>query len=335
MKHRSLGRSGLEISVLGLGSWALGGPDWAFGWGAQDDSDSIAAIERAVSRGMNWIDTAPAYGLGHSEEIIGRALRDLPPSERPFVFTKCGVVWSGRKIRHRLRAESIRKEVEGSLARLRLDVIDLYQIHWPDFPPEGPAPDIEEGWSALAKLRAEGKVRHIGVSNFDVSQLERIRSLSPVESLQPPYSVLQRGIEADILPYCLHHGIGVIVYSPLASGLLGGTMTRERLRSLPENDWRKTRSEEFQEPRLSGNLEIVERLRRMGDVRGVSPALIALAWTLRDPAVTGAIVGARSARHVDEIAGGAALDLTEEEVAEIDAISGYSRARGHPREEGS
>jgi aryl-alcohol dehydrogenase-like predicted oxidoreductase len=320
LNTRRLGLSGLEISALGLGSWAFGGPDWAFGWGAQDDSDSLAAITRAVSLGINWIDTAPAYGLGHAEEVIGRALGHLPGSERPLVFTKCGVVWSGRKIRHHLGAESVRREVEQSLARLRLEAIDLYQIHWPDFPPGGPAPDIEEAWSALAKLLAEGKVRHIGVSNFDVGQLERIRSVAPVESLQPPYSILRREIEADILPYCLRHGIGVIAYSPLASGLLGGTMTRQRLRALPEDDWRKTKGEDFQEPRLSRNLEIVDSLRRIADRRGVSPALIAVAWTLRHPAVAGAIVGARSARQVGEIAGAVAIDLTEEEVAEIDAF---------------
>jgi aryl-alcohol dehydrogenase-like predicted oxidoreductase len=273
-----------------------------------------------VSRGMNWIDTAPVYGLGHAEEMVGRALGNLPRSERPLVFTKCGVVWSGRKIRHRLRQDSIRKEVDESLARLRLDAIDLYQIHWPDFPPGGPAPDIEEAWSVLAKLLAEGKVRHIGVSNFYVGQLERIRSVGPVESLQPPYSILRREIEADLLPYCRRHGIGVIVYSPLASGLLSGTMTRERLNALPSNDWRKTKGEEFQEPRLSRNLEIVESLRRMGERRGVSPASIAVAWTLRHPAVTGAIVGARSARQIDEIASCAAIHLTEEEAAEIDSF---------------
>jgi aryl-alcohol dehydrogenase-like predicted oxidoreductase len=320
MKTRRLGLTGLEISVLGLGSWALGGPDWAFGWGAQDDTDSLAVISRAVSLGINWIDTAPAYGLGHAEEVIGRALRDLPRSERPLVFTKCGVVWNGRKIRHHLGAESIRREVDESLARLRLEAIDLYQIHWPDFPPGGPAPDIEEAWSTLAKLLAEGKVRHIGVSNFDVGQLERIRAVGPVESLQPPYSILHREIEADILPYCRRRGIGVIAYSPLASGLLSGTMTRERLRTLPENDWRKMKGEDFQEPRLSRNLEILDSLRRIADRRGVTPALIAVAWTLRHPPVAGAIVGARSARQVDEIAGAAAVDLTEEELAQIDAL---------------
>jgi aryl-alcohol dehydrogenase-like predicted oxidoreductase len=260
---------------------------------------------------------------------------DVPRSERPLVFTKCGVVWTGRRIRHRLGEDSIRKELEESLARLRLDVIDLYQIHWPDFPPGGPAPDIEEAWSALSKLRAEGKVRHIGVSNFDVSQLERIRSLAPVESLQPPYSIVRRGIEADILPYCLRHEIGVIVYSPLASGLLSGTMTRERLNALPSNDWRKTKGEEFKEPRLSRNLEIAEGVKRIGARRGVSPATIALAWTLGNPAVTGAITGVRSARQVDEIAGAAAVELTEEEVAEIDVISGRSREPARPPGEGS
>jgi aryl-alcohol dehydrogenase-like predicted oxidoreductase len=320
LKTRRLGLAGLEISVLGLGSWAFGGPDWAFGWGTQGDADSHAAISRAVSLGINWIDTAPAYGLGHAEEVIGRALRHLPGSERPFVFTKCGVVWSGRKIRHHLGSDSIRREVEQSLTRLGLEAIDLYQIHWPDFPPGGPAPDIEEAWSALSNLRAEGKVRHIGVSNFDVGQLERIRPVGPVESLQPPYSILHREIEADILPYCRRHGIGVIAYSPLASGLLSGTMTRERLRALPSNDWRKTKGEEFQEPRLSRNLAMVERLRRIGDRRGVTPALVAVAWTLRHPAVTGAIVGARSARQVDQIAAAAALDLTEQELAQIDEL---------------
>lgn len=320
MRKRRLGNTDLEISVIGFGGWAVGGGNWMFGWGDQDDDASVATIHRAVEHGINWIDTAAVYGLGHSEEVVARALRDLAPSERPLVFTKCGLPWNDRgKMKHRLKASSIQIEIEGSLKRLGVDRIDLYQIHWPAFPHGAPAPDIEEGWTTLARLRAEGKVRHTGVSNFDVGQLDRIRSIAPVSSLQPPYSLITRGIESEILPYCREHGIGVIIYSPMQSGLLSGKMTRERVASLPENDWRKTKSLDFQEPNLSRNLELVERLRNVGSRHGRSPAETAIAWTLRHPAVTGAIVGARRPDQVDQVVGAASFALSDADAREIEA----------------
>ncbi len=321
MRTRRLGKTDLELSVIGLGTWALGGAGWAFGWGAQDDADSVRTIHRAVMEGINWVDTAAVYGLGHSEEVIGAALRELPRAERPFVFTKCGLPWKKRKIRHSLSPESIRKEAEGSLERLGVESIDLYQIHWPDFDPKGPALGIGEGWATLVKLKEEGKVRHIGVSNFDVGQLERIRALSEVSSLQPPYSILRREVEAEILPYCLARSIGVIVYSPMESGLLSGKMTRDRIAALPDDDWRKSKSEEFREPKLSRNLERVESLRRLGDRYRASPGEVAIAWTLRNPAVTGAIVGARRPGQLEELVGAAALELDEEDLRTIDGLT--------------
>lgn len=294
MLRRRLGKTDLEISRLGLGCWAMGGGDWMFGWGQQDDADSVASIHRAVELGINWLDTAPVYGLGHSEAVVGRALRDVTPADRPMVFTKCSRVWTPRgKIHHNLKSESVERELEDSLRRLGVDTIDLYQIHWPAYPADGPAPDIEEGWETVSRLKASGKVRYVGVSNFDVRQLERIRPIAPIDSLQPPYSLLRRDIEKQLLPYCSAHDIGVIVYSPMASGLLSGKMTRERIDSLPGNDWRKTRSLEFQEPALSRNLEIVNRVRDVAESMGRSVAEVAVAWTLRHPAVTAAIVGAR------------------------------------------
>jgi aryl-alcohol dehydrogenase-like predicted oxidoreductase len=255
-----------------------------------------------VELGINWIDAAPVYGLGYAEELVGRALAAMPPSERPQIFTKCGLVWKERRIRQRLGAKSIRREAEASLRRLGVEAIDLYQIHWPN------ASTIVEAWRTLLELRREGKVRHIGVSNFDVPELERLRPIAPVESLQPPYSFARRGIENDILPYCLEHDIGVIVYSPLESGLLSGKMTRERIAALPDSDWRKSRGEEFREPKLTRNLALAERLRKAASPRGVSPAALAVAWTLKHPAVTGAIVGARNSRQIEELATAAAID---------------------------
>jgi aryl-alcohol dehydrogenase-like predicted oxidoreductase len=318
MEKRRLGTTDLAITPIGFGAWAIGGGGWAFGWGPQDDAESIAAITRAIDLGINWIDTAAVYGLGHSEEIVARALAGVPAARRPYVFTKCGLVWNEkRQIRHCLDADSIRREVEGSLRRLRVEVIDLYQIHWPSLPASGPAPDIEEAWAVLADLQRQGKLRYIGVSNFDAQQMARVARIAPIASLQPPYSMLMRGIEAGVLPYCQARQIGVIVYSPMQSGLLSGTMTRERVASFPPDDWRRT-STEFQEPRLSQNLALVERLRAIGARHRRSPGEVAIAWTLRHPAVTGAIVGARRPEQVDGVIGAAAFRLSEEEIAEIE-----------------
>jgi aryl-alcohol dehydrogenase-like predicted oxidoreductase len=308
LKKKRLGRTDLDLSVLGLGTWAMGGPDWPYGWGPQDETESVAAIHRAVALGINWIDTAAVYGLGHAEEVVGRAIAALPSPDRPLVFTKCGLVWKKKRIQQRLGAVSIRREAEESLRRLGVEAIDLYQIHWPN----GSA--IVEAWRTLAELRKEGKVRHIGVSNFDVSQVERIQGIAPVESLQPPYSLARRGIEEEILPYCLENDIGVIVYSPLESGLLSGKMTRERIEALPDTDWRKRKGEEFREPKLSRNLALADRLRFVAERKAVSPAALALAWTQKHPAVTGAIVGARRADQVDELVTAAEIELSEGEL---------------------
>jgi aryl-alcohol dehydrogenase-like predicted oxidoreductase len=318
MGKRRLGTTDLEITPIGFGAWAIGGGGWAFGWGPQDDAESIAAIKRAVDLGINWIDTAAVYGLGHSEEVVARSLADVPAARRPHVFTKCSLVWNDRRqISHCLKADSIRREVEGSLRRLKVDVIDLYQIHWPSFPPGSTAPDLEEAWTALAEIARQGKLRHIGVSNFDAQQMARLASIATVASLQPPYSMLMRGIEAEILPYCHAHEIGVIAYSPMQSGLLSGAMTRERVAALPADDWRRN-SREFQEPRLSRNLALVERLRGIGARHGRSPGEVAIAWTLRHPAVTGTIVGARRPEQVDGFAAGATFRLSTSEIAEIE-----------------
>jgi aryl-alcohol dehydrogenase-like predicted oxidoreductase len=307
----TLGRTGLEISRIGVGAWAMGGGDWAFGWGDQDDEESIAAIRRAVELGLNWIDTAAVYGFGRSEQVVGRALRGLEP--RPLVFTKCSRV-PGREpgsVESVLKRESVRRECEASLERLGVDAIDLYQLHWPR-----PDEDIEEGWAELARLKEEGLVRHIGVSNFDVPQLERAEAIAPVETLQPPYSLLRRDVEAEILPYCQERGIGVIVYSPMASGRLTGSITRERIAALPDNDWRK-RDAGYQEPQLSRALELVDRLRAVGAEHDAGPGEVAIAWTLRHPAVTAAIVGVRRPDQVDGIAGATSLELGDAEVAEL------------------
>jgi aryl-alcohol dehydrogenase-like predicted oxidoreductase len=296
----------------------MGGGGWAWGWGPQDDSESIAAIHRALDHGINWIDTAAVYGTGHSEEVVARALAGLPSSRRPLVFTKCSLIWDEkRNVTHSLNPDSIRKECEGSLRRLRVAAIDLYQIHWPSFSGDASAPGIEEAWQTLSELQKAGKVRCIGVSNFDAAQLERISRITPVGSLQPPYSMLMRGIEAEVLPYCASHGIGVIVYSPMQSGLLSGTMTRERIASLPKEDWRLTNNPQFQEPRLTRNLRLVERLRAIGARHGRSPGEVAIAWTLRRPEVTAAIVGARRPAQVDGFIGAAEFRLSADELEEI------------------
>ena len=318
MKTRPFGSTGLEITTVGLGAWAIGGPGYAFGWGPQDDDESVAAIERAVDLGINWVDTAPVYGLGHSEEVVARALRNLG-SRRPLVFTKCSLVWpEGRRdVQHNLEAASIRREVESSLRRLGVETIDLMQIHWPRFFDAPTAGSIEEGWGELAALKQAGKIRHIGVSNFKADDMERASKIAPVESLQPPYSLLRRAIEAETLPYCLAHNIGVIVYSPMQAGMLSGKMTAERVASLPEDDWRR-RTPEFQEPRLSKNLAFVEVLRRVGARHGASPGEVAVAWTLRNPAVTAAIVGFRRPQQVEGIVGAAELQLTDADAREIE-----------------
>jgi aryl-alcohol dehydrogenase-like predicted oxidoreductase len=313
MQTHLLGNSDLAITRLGYGAWAIGGPGWEYAWGPQKDEDSLAAIRRSLELGVNWIDTAAVYGLGHSEEIVAKAL-DGWTGKRPSVFTKCGLVWDAQgRLSRRLTAASVRRECEDSLRRLRVDAIDLYQVHWP---PENDA-ELEEGWTALAALKREGKVRWIGVSNFSVEQMRRAQAIAPVTSLQPPYSLVRRGIEMEILTFCRKEDIGVIVYAPMASGLLTGAMTRERAAALPENDWRR-RNPEFNEPNLTRNLALVERLRAVGKRHGRSPGEVAIAWTLRNPAVTGAIVGARSAVQAEGVMRAAELVLTEADVAEIE-----------------
>ena len=321
MQTQRLGRSDLSITRIGFGAWAIGGGDWMFGWGPQDDADSIRAIQRAVDLGINWIDTAAVYGLGRSEEVVGRALGELPAGRRPYVFTKCSLVWDDdRRVSHSLRPDSIRREVEGSLRRLGVDAIDLYQIHWPRWPtsPAGHDPgSLEETWTTMADLRREGKVRYIGASNFQTEDLARAEAVAPVTSLQPPYSLIRREIEAEVLPWCQQRDVGVIVYSPMQSGLLTGAMTRERIAALPENDWRR-RARFFQEPILSQALATVERLERVGARHQARPGEVAIAWTLRHPAVTAAIVGARRSDQLDGIVGAASLQLTSEDVSEIE-----------------
>ena len=318
MKTRQFGNTDMHITPIGFGTWALGGGDWAFGWGPQDDEQSIAAIHRALDLGINWIDTAAVYGLGHSEEIVARALKDR--SERPYVFTKCSRVWDDNgEISSSLKAQSIRRECENSLRRLQVDVIGLYQVHWPM-----PESELEEGWETMAQLKDEGKVRYIGVCNFNVEQMRRVMRIAPISTLQPPYSLVKPEVEEEILPFCQEQDIGVIVYSPMMSGLLSGSMTRERIAKLPDDDWRK-RNPEFQEPRLSRNLALVEQLQEIGYMHSRSPGEVAIAWTLHNPAVTAAIVGARRPEQVDSIIGAAEFRLTE---AEFDQIEEFRKE--HP-----
>ncbi|MFD7159088.1 aldo/keto reductase [Kribbella sp. NPDC059898] len=311
IKAVSLGDTGMEISRIGFGAWAIGGGGWEFGWGPQADDDSIAAIHRALEGGVNWIDTAAAYGFGRSEEVVGRAIAGMPEHERPYVFTKASLLEGRyRTVVHSLKRDSILREAEASLKRLGVDAIDLYQIHWPI-----PEDDLEEGWSAMVELKDAGVVRHIGVSNFDIPQLQRIQCIAPVETLQPPYSLIDREIELE-LPYADTHGIGVIAYSPMASGLLTGAMTRERIAQLPNDDWRRS-DEQFREPRLSRNLELVMRLKSVAARHDVTPGAVAVAWTLCNPAVDGAIVGARRADQVDPILAAAGLELGAADLATI------------------
>jgi len=315
MTTRAFGTTGLKITPLGFGAWAIGGDGWKFGWGPQDDADSVAAIHRALEHGMNWIDTAAAYGFGRSEEVVARALDGI--SEKPLVFTKCGLVPSNAGdggTREDLSRASIVAECEASLRRLRVEAIDLYQIHWPT----DVLADIDEGWAAMAELVAAGKVRHIGVSNFSIRELERARRVAPVETLQPPYSLVRADFERGLATYCREWKLGVLVYSPMQSGLLTGAMTADRARALPASDWR-SRNEEFREPKLAHNLALVERLRTVGERYGRSPGEVAVAWTLRDPVVSGAIVGARTAAQVDGIARAGSLTLDE---SDLHLISG-------------
>jgi aryl-alcohol dehydrogenase-like predicted oxidoreductase len=305
VEHRTLGRSGLDISAVGFGCWAIGGDRNAVGhWGPVDDDESVAAIHAALDRGVTWIDTAPGYGSGHSEEVVGRALRGL--AERPLVFTKCGFVWNERyELWVDLSPASLRRELDASLRRLGVDALDLWQIHWLE--PEND-PELEDAWATLAELKREGKARHIGVSNLTVAQLERCEAIAPVETLQPPYSLVERAVEDELLPYTEAHDIGVIVYSPMQSGLLSGRMTRERIDALPADDARRF-DPNFEEPLLSHNLELVERVREEGARRGLSVAQAAIAWTLANPAVDGAIVGFRRPQQVEEILGGPPLTV--------------------------
>ena len=312
METKTLGNSDLRITPVGFGTWAVGG-DWEFGWGPQDDGQSVAAIHRALELGMNWIDTAAAYGLGHSEEVVARALQGWR-GQRPYVFTKCGRIWNAQgKVDYSLRRESIRRECEASLRRLKTDLIDLYQIHWP-------ADDINEtieGWTTLLALQMEGKVRWVGLCNASVEEMEKLQRVAHITSLQPPYSLIRRDVETAQLPWCEKENVGVIVYSPMASGLLTGKMTRQRIGALPKTDWR-TRNDQFKEPKLSENLKLVDRLRTVGRQRGRSPGEVAIAWTLRNPAVTGAIVGARNPKQVDGIIGAIDFRLTTSEIEEIE-----------------
>ena len=317
METRKLGNSDLHITPVGYGAWAVGGGGWQFGWGPQEDNDSVAAIHRSLELGVNWIDTAAVYGLGHSEEVVARALQQWK-GKRPYVFTKCAMRWDKKGHVTKVHtAQSIREECDASLRRLQVDVSDLYQMHWP---PEDNGPGLEEAWSTMAALKKEGKVRWIGVSNFDVSQLQRAEKIAPVTSLQPPYSLIRRRIESEILPHCERRGIGVIVYSPMASGLLTGAMTRERAANLPKDDWRRN-NPEFREPKLSQNLELVERLKKVAGRYAATSGAIAIAWTLRLPAVTGAIVGARNAKQAQEVMRAGEIKLTPQDIAEIEGVT--------------
>ena len=308
---RQLGNTDLQLTPIGFGAWAIGGGDWEFAWGSQEDSDSIAAIERALELGINWIDTAAIYGLGHSEEVMAKALKTS--AHKPLVFTKCSLRWNtgDRKIYRALDAQSVRQECEDSLRRLGIDTIDLYQMHWPD-----PEAQIEEGWETMVKLKEEGKVRHIGVSNFSVDQMKRVQKIAPIASLQPPYSLVNPKVETEILPFCLENNIGVINYSPMASGLLTGKMTAERIAKMPDDDWRGN-SANFKEPKLTRNLKLAELLGEIGREHDVQPGVVAIAWTLHNPAVTAAIVGARRPDQVDGTLPAATFRLSEDEFAKI------------------
>ena len=323
MEKRKLGNSDLQITPVGFGAWAIGGSGWDFAWGPQEDADSIAAIRRSIELGVNWIDTAAVYGVGHSEEVVAEALKDLGGS-RPYVFTKCVLRWDEKgHVSQNHRGDSVRKECEDSLRRLKIDVIDLYQMHWP---PSDNGAGLEEAWLTMAGLQKDGKVRWIGVSNFNVEQIKRAEKIAAVTSLQPPYSLIRRGIEPEILPFCRQNGIGVISYAPMASGLLTGAMTRARAAALPPDDFR-SKSPEFREPRLSKNIELVQRLRTVGARHGRNPGEVAIAWVLHNPAITGAIVGARNARQTEGVMRAGELKLSPEEIKEIEGAAAPAVAR--------
>jgi aryl-alcohol dehydrogenase-like predicted oxidoreductase len=323
MQRRKLGYTDLNLTVVGLGTWAIGGGHWEFGWGPQDDADSIAAIRRALELGVNWIDTAAAYGLGHSEEIVGEAIKGR--RDQVIVATKCGLVWddpSTGRIHNRLKRWSVRQEAEDSLRRLGIEVIDLYQIHWPI-----PDKDIEAAWTEIAMLIEEGKIRYAGVSNFDVGQIERVQAIHPVASLQPPYNMLERQIEHEVLSYCSAKGIGVVAYSPMASGLLTGKYTRGKIAALPAEDWRRQRNVHFQEPELSANLELVQKLRHIAGQHNRPLSQLAVAWVLCCPEVTSAIVGARRPGQIEDVAPAAEWRLTDEQISAIKALLAERDAR--------
>jgi len=317
MRKKILGNSDLEITAIGFGAWAIGGNGWDYGWGAQDDKKSLEALQKAIESGINWIDTAAIYGLGHSEKIVAHFLSQNKNSH-PYIFTKCGLVWDENKnISRVIKPESIRRECENSLRRLNVDVIDLYQIHWPSDDDS----EILFAWEMMTKLKEEGKVRWIGVSNFNVSQIKLAENISPVTSLQPIYNIIKRGIEKEVLPYCIEKNIGVIAYSPMMSGLLTGKMTKERIRNLPEDDWRK-RNSEFFEPNLSVNLRLVKMLSEIGLRYQASAGEVAIAWALKHPAITAAIVGARNSNQVEEIIKAINIYLTDDEIALIESKKG-------------
>ena len=331
---RRLGTTDLEITTVGFGAWAIGGGGWAYGWGPQDDAGSIASIRHAISRGVNWIDTAAIYGLGHSEEIVGRALREMPASDRPFVFTKGGMIPDRERPYDEpsrdLRPASIRREVEASLRRLGVDRIDLYQFHWPD----SIGTPIEDSWLEMERLVAEGKVRAAGVSNFDVALLERAESVCHVDSLQPPFSLVRRDAATDVIPWAASHGTGVIVYSPMQSGLLTDTFSTKRLAAMADDDWRR-RSAEFTEPQVSRNIALRNALRPIAERHGVTVSAVAVAWTLACPGVTGAIVGARSPEQVDGWIDGGSLDLDASDLASIAVAIRLTAAGSGPLEPSS
>lgn len=311
MQMRKLGHSNLHLTTIGLGTWAMGGGDWKFGWGPQDDNASVNAIHAALNQGINWIDTAAIYGHGHSEEVVGKAIKGI--RNEVIIATKCGRIWEGdsREIGKSLRADSIRREVEASLKRLAIEVIDLYQIHWPE-----PDEEIEEGWGTIADLVREGKIRYGGVSNFSLEQLKRAQAIHPIASLQPPYSMLRREIEEEIMTYCGTNQIGIIAYSPMQAGLLTGKFTKERAAGLPESDWR-SRNPFFMEPQLSVNLQAIDQLRKIADEKKISLSQLSLAWVLRNKEMTSAIVGARNPEQIEETAKAGDMSLAN---AEIDAI---------------